>query len=79
MADRREKRLTFAANGSLWALRFATPEAYAAFLVDLEDKVGCWLAGALGCVMECGPAHCWALKGVVERLLSWLRCALPSA
>lgn len=39
VADPNQRRLTFAASGGLWSLRFPTPEIYRAFMTELEDDV----------------------------------------
>lgn len=36
VADPNQRRLTFAAAGGLWSLRFPTPETYRAFMTELE-------------------------------------------
>lgn len=36
VADPNQRRLTFAASGGLWSLRFPTPETYRAFMTELE-------------------------------------------
>lgn len=36
VADPHQRRVTFAAAGGLWSLRFPTPETYRAFMTELE-------------------------------------------
>lgn len=39
VADPTQRRVTFAAAGGLWSLRFPSPETYRAFMTELEDDV----------------------------------------
>jgi hypothetical protein len=39
VADVGQQRITFAANGALWALRFPSAASYRAFMTELEVRV----------------------------------------
>jgi hypothetical protein len=59
VADPNQRRLTFAASGGLWSLRFPTPEIYRAFMTELEVRCH---GGSGACCVVCYDWH-WAGKG----------------
>lgn len=53
VADPAARRVTFAANEGLWALKFPSAESYRAFMTELEVGVGLCMAQVLGRGLGC--------------------------
>lgn len=88
VADPNQRRVTFAASGGLWSLRFPTPETYRAFMTELEvSRAVCFPWAGLGtqCIQSCLSAvQCRPVQNVSndvtvcwQHVRNCSRCACP--